>query len=81
MGYFTKPPCYNPETHADCPRRYIGCHAECAEYHDWLIVHAFEKEQRYVIYRTDKVINTFEAQQGERIHKLNRVRRAQEKRR
>lgn len=75
----TPPPCYNPETHADCPRRYVGCRASCEAWHEWLVIHAEEKEQRYTIYRRDKDINTFEAQQGDRIHKLNRVRNAQEK--
>ena len=75
----TRPPCYNPETKGDCPRRYVGCRASCEAWHEWLIIHAEEKEQRYTIYRRDKDINTFEAQQGDRIHKLNRVRNAQEK--
>lgn len=74
-----KPPCFNPETHADCSRRYVGCRASCEAWHEWLIVHAEEKQQRYTIYRRDKDINTFEAQQGDRIHRLNRVRNAQEK--
>lgn len=75
----TKPPCYNPETKGDCPRRYVGCRASCEAWHEWLVIHAEEKEKRYAIYRRDKDINTFEAQQGDRIHKLNRVRNAQEK--
>ena len=75
----TRPPCYNPETKGDCPRRYVGCRASCEAWHEWLVIHAEEKEQRYTIYRRDKDINTFEAQQGDRIHKLNRVRNAQEK--
>lgn len=75
----TRSPCYNPETKGDCPRRYVGCRASCEEWHEWLVIHAEEKEQRYTIYRRDKDINTFEAQQGDRIHKLNRVRNAEEK--
>lgn len=73
----TRPPCYN-DGH-DCIRRYVGCHAECPQYHDWLIIHEKEKEQRYAIYRRDTDINSFEALQGDRIHKLNRARNAQEK--
>lgn len=42
----TKPPCYNQETKTDCPRRYIGCHAECEQYHEWLAVHGKEAEER-----------------------------------
>lgn len=75
----TKPPCYNPKTKTDCPRRYVGCRAECTEWHEWLVIHAEEKEKRYAIYRRDKDIDTFEAQKGDRIHKLNRTRNAEEK--
>lgn len=39
----TKPPC-KPDG-IDCPRRYIGCRAECDEYHKWLAIHAEEKEK------------------------------------
>ena len=41
----TKPPCYNPETKGDCPRRYIGCRAGCEDWHRWLAIHEAEKEQ------------------------------------
>ena len=40
----TKPPCKTPDG-IDCPRRYIGCRAECEEYHKWLAVHDEEKEK------------------------------------
>ena len=39
----TKPPC-KPDG-IDCPRRYIGCRAECEEYHKWLAIHAEENEK------------------------------------
>ena len=39
----TKPPCYNGGD--DCPRRYVGCRAGCKEWHDWLALHAEEKER------------------------------------
>lgn len=39
----TKPPCKTPDG-IDCPRRYIGCRAECKEWHDWLAIHEAEKE-------------------------------------
>lgn len=77
MGYFTKPPCYNDGK--DCPDRHIGCREKCETWQKWTIIHEREKEQRHEIYRRDKDINTFEAQQGDRIHKLNRVRNAEEK--
>ena len=41
----TKPPCKTPDG-IDCPRRYIGCRAECEEYHKWLAIHDTEKEKQ-----------------------------------
>lgn len=38
----TLPPC--KKDGIDCPRRYIGCRAECKEWHDWLAIHESEKE-------------------------------------
>ena len=40
-----KPPCKTPDG-IDCPRRYIGCRAECEEYHKWLAIHDAEKEKQ-----------------------------------
>ena len=39
-----KPPC--KVDGIECPRRYIGCRAECEEYHKWLAIHDAEKEKR-----------------------------------
>lgn len=41
----THPPCFDEQTNTDCPRRYIGCSADCKEWHEWLIIHAEEKEK------------------------------------
>lgn len=40
----TLPPC-KPDG-IDCPRRYIGCRAECEEYNKWLAIHDEEKEKQ-----------------------------------
>ena len=40
----TLPPC-KPDG-IECPRRYIGCRAECEEYHKWLAIHDEEKEKQ-----------------------------------
>ena len=40
----TLPPC-KPDG-IECPRRYIGCHSECEEYHKWLAIHDAEKEKQ-----------------------------------
>ena len=39
----TKSPCYNGGQ--DCPRRYVGCKAECEAWHEWLAVHEAEREK------------------------------------
>lgn len=75
----TKPPCYVEG--GNCPDRHTACHTDCQRYKDWLVIHEREKEQRHEIYRNDRDINTFEALQGNRIHKLNQARRVKEKRR
>ena len=40
----TLPPCKH--NGIECPRRYIGCRAECEEYHKWLAIHDTEKEKQ-----------------------------------
>ncbi len=37
------PPC-KPDG-IECPRRYVGCRAECEEYHKWLAKHDEVKEK------------------------------------
>ena len=37
----------------DCQRRYIACHADCHEYHDWLAARADDKEKVQRAYQTD----------------------------
>lgn len=27
-----------------CEKRYIACHSTCEEYHNWLVIHAEEKD-------------------------------------
>ena len=61
----TKPPCMLPDG-TDCPRRYIGCKTSCRDWHEWLIIHADEKE---TIKRNKKKYtdcNTFEADRAKR---------------
>lgn len=40
----TKPPC--KVDGVECSRRYIGCRAKCEAYHDWMVKHEAEMEQR-----------------------------------
>jgi hypothetical protein len=39
----TKPPCY--KNGKDCPLRYVGCKAECEEWHKYLAAHNEERAQ------------------------------------
>lgn len=61
----TNSPCWT-ETDGECKRRYAGCHSECHEYKDWLIVHAQEKEQMYKAKGSRIVADNFEAERVKR---------------
>lgn len=41
----TNSPCFDTESRTDCPRRYVGCKASCEKWHEWLAVHAEEKQR------------------------------------
>lgn len=41
----TKSPCYDETTRTDCPKRHVGCRAECPEWQAWERVHAEETEE------------------------------------
>jgi hypothetical protein len=79
MGYFTKPPCYNDGK--DCSNRHVGCREKCDTWQEWMVIHAREKEKQYAIYRKERDADTFTAEQGDRIRKLNQLRNEQDKRR
>lgn len=37
-------PCYNDGR--DCPRRRVGCRANCEDWKKWLVIHETENKQR-----------------------------------
>lgn len=41
----TRPPCFDEATRTDCPKRHVGCRAECPEWQAWEKVHAEETEE------------------------------------
>ena len=49
-----------------CQRRYIACHADCHEYHDWLAARAEDKEKVQRAYQTDGDYITFTAGRAKR---------------
>lgn len=40
----TQPPCKTPDGKR-CDRRYIGCHADCEKWNEYIVAHEAEKEQ------------------------------------
>lgn len=40
----TRPPCFDEATRTDCPKRHVGCRADCPEWQAWEKVHAEETE-------------------------------------
>lgn len=69
----TKPPCKTPDG-TDCPRRYIGCRAECEKWHNWLAVHAEECDRERHRKHTEYVADSFSMDQGKRVGNLRRQR-------
>lgn len=75
----TRPPCYDYKTNTDCPRRYIGCRAECEEWHKWLAIHEEEKEKfQKDLTKSDDAIK-FLVEQDRRVS-VDTVRRSARKR-
>ena len=80
MNLKTKPPCFNAETRTDCPRRYVGCKADCQEWHSYII--AREEERARIQKAKGEYINLvcFEMDRYQR-DRLDRARKAECKRR
>ncbi len=76
----TRPPCYDHISNRDCPRRYVGCRAECEKWHEWLAIHAEEVEAARKRKQQFDDVESFLTGQGERIRKINHERSEQRKR-
>lgn len=77
----TRPPCYDETTRTDCPRRYVGCRAECTKWHDWLAIHESEREVTRRNKRNESDVQAFLAGQTRRAAAGEAARRGREKRR
>ena len=77
----TPHPCFDEKTRTDCPRRYVGCKADCARWQEWLIVHAEEKAEIQRKKHHDNDVNTFLMGQGLRQRRGNQAKNEQERRR
>ena len=74
-----KPPC--KADGIECERRYIGCHAECEKWHEYLAAHQAEKEMILRKKRTENDANAFMIEQGDRNRRANQAKYEAGKRR
>jgi hypothetical protein len=68
----TIPPC--KPNGIECPRRYIGCRAECEEYHKWLAKHDEECDRERQRKHAENDADSFSIDQGKRVGNLRRQR-------
>ena len=67
----TKPPCHDGID--DCPRRYVGCHAECDRWHEWLAIHEAEKKRANDNKKAEHELLAIVATHGERLRRTKRA--------
>lgn len=75
----TPPPCYKDKV--DCPRRYVGCRAECEAWHEWLAAHEAERERIREVKNRELTVDDFLNKQGQRTRLRNQAQHEREKRR
>jgi len=68
----TIPPC--KPNGIECPRRYIGCRAECEEYHKWMAKHEEECDRERQMKHAENDADSFSIDQGKRVGNLRRQR-------
>ena len=73
-----RPPCKTDGI--ECPRRYIGCRADCEAYHDWLAKHEAEKKRERKNREYEMEVDGFLILQGKRTTLRNQALREKEKR-
>ena len=76
----TRSPCYDHINKMDCPRRYVGCRAECEKWHERLVIHAEEVEAARKRKQQRDDVEAFLSDQPKRIFNLNHERSEQRKR-
>lgn len=67
----TKPPC--KVDGVNCPKRYVGCHADCEAWHKWLAVHEAEKQARYRYYAKTADADSLATETKQRFCKRNKA--------
>lgn len=62
-----RPPCWDEINDTDCPRRYVGCKAECEDWHKWLAIHAEEKDRERKNRANAHDVDIFLCEQNKRV--------------
>ena len=65
----------------DCPRRYVGCRAECEDWHEWLAAHEAKRERIREARDLELTVDDFLNKQGQRTRLRNQAQYEREKRR
>jgi len=53
----TKPPC--KVDGVECDKRYVGCRAVCEQYHEWLIQHEAELQNKREYHNRNRISNDY----------------------
>lgn len=77
----TKSPCYDETTRTDCPKRHVGCRAECPEWQAWERVHAEETEEIRIKREAYDRVENFLSSQNRRVQMATRRERMRRYRR
>lgn len=77
----TRPPCFDEATRTDCPRRYVGCRADCPEWQEWERVHAEETEEIRIKREAYDRVENFLSNQNRRVQMATRRERMRRYRR
>lgn len=76
-----RPPCFDEATRTDCPRRYVGCRADCPEWQAWEKVHAEETEEIRIKREAYDMVENFLSNQNRRVQMATRRERMRRYRR
>ena len=76
----TQPPCYEPKTRTDCPKRCVGCKSYCKAWAEYQAIHEQETSEINRRKRHHLDIEGFLAGQGKRTSLRNQALREKEKR-
>lgn len=77
----TRPPCFDEATRTDCPKRHVGCRADCPEWQAWEKVHAEETEEIRIKREAYDRVENFLSNQNRRVQMATRRERMRRYRR